>query len=318
MTAFANPFSIEALPAQARFYKQAFRSGTRGSGRVSRLVNRIGFYAWETFGTQPRYGRFSYGVGDDRRSIRFDARNRQFSAIYFDAFQPIYEPDVAAAILQFAPTDGVFFDVGSNWGYFSLLLAARPGFKGRIHAFEPWPTTYADLDSVVSQASLADVITTHRLALGASEGQVSMRCGRHSGLAQITEAASAEQLQTVQQVTLDGLDLPAPDLMKLDVEGAEAAILEGGRELVRRSRPIIVFEHTPGEDLAQAPGVASLLVGLDYDLYQPLPTLRSAAPHYIALNPLDLPDVGRFAQRLNLVACPTERRASLADFVTTP
>ena len=146
-----------------------------------------------------------------------------------------------------APPDGVFFDVGSNWGYFSLLLAARPGFTGRIHAFEPWPTTYADLDSVVSQAGLRNVITTHRLALGACEGQVSMRCGRHSGLAQIAEAASTEQLQTVQQVTLDGLDLPAPDLMKLDVEGAEAAIVEGGRELIQRSRPIIVFEHTPGE-----------------------------------------------------------------------
>jgi hypothetical protein len=199
VTAIVSPFAIQSLPLQARFYKHAFRSGTANGSRVGRLLNRIAFYACETFADRPSYGHFAYGLGESTTSIRFDARNRQYSAIYFDAFLPIYEPDVTATLLEFAPADGVFYDIGSNWGYFSLFLAATPSFKGEIHAFEPWPPTYEDLTSMVGQAGLDGVITTHRKAVGADPGAVLMQCGRHSGLAQIVEAAGAGQQESVEQ-----------------------------------------------------------------------------------------------------------------------
>ncbi len=93
MTAFVSPYQIECLPRQAQLYKRSFRSGTAGTGsRVSRFVNRIMFYALKSLRRIPSYGSFSYSIGDSVRSIRFDARNRQLSALYFDAFLPIYEP----------------------------------------------------------------------------------------------------------------------------------------------------------------------------------------------------------------------------------
>lgn len=315
MASIASPYSIDRLPPQAEHYKNAFRSGTADSSRVGRFINRIVFYAVETFRDKPCYGRFNYAVGDSVRSIRFDARNRQYSAIYFDAFLPIYEPDVTASILEFAPADGVFFDVGSNWGYFSLFLASRPGFSGHIHAFEPWPASYADLTSMISQAGLQNVITAHQLALGATPGSVSMQCGRHSGLARIVDRSNGEQLEQVEQVTLDSLPIAAPDFIKLDVEGAEAAILRGGREVLATSRPTIILEHTPRATGAAAGDAPSLLADFRYDLYQPLPTLEADAPRLVRLRALSGADLDAIEQRCNLLALPRERRDSLGPYL---
>jgi FkbM family methyltransferase len=313
VTAIVSPFAIQSLPLQARFYKHAFRSGTANGSRVGRLLNRIAFYACETFADRPSYGHFAYGLGQSTTSIRFDARNRQYSAIYFDAFLPIYEPDVTATLLEFAPADGVFYDIGSNWGYFSLFLAATPGFKGEIHAFEPWPPTYEDLTSMVGQAGLDGVITTHRKAVGADPGAVLMQCGRHSGLAQIVEAAGAGQQESVEQVTLDSQELAPPDFIKLDVEGGEAAILRGAQRLLADHRPAIILEHTPG-----APTATNLLIEQNYALYQPLPTLGSAAPRCLNLRGLSARQVQALAQRCNLLAFPGERRAELESYLVSP
>ena len=317
MTVIASPFTVERLPPQARFYKQAFRSGSARSSRLSRVFNRIAFYACETFGREPSYGRFAYGHGERTDSIRFDARNRQYSSIYFDAFLPIYEPDVTATILQFAPLDGVFYDVGSNWGYFSLFLAARPGFSGQIHAFEPWPSTYQDLASMVKQAGLEDVITAHQKAVGAQPGTVMMQCGRHSGLARIVESGD-DGVEAVEQVTLDSLAIAAPAFMKLDVEGAEAAILSGGQRLLAESRPMLVFEHTPGGAGDTAAAAISLLRQQEYDLYQPRPTLEPAAPFLLRLKSLTMADVAALRERCNLLAVPGEQRESLRRYLARP
>ena len=94
MTAIVSPYRIESLPRQAQLYKKPFRSQTAGTGsRVRRLMNRVMFYALESLGRKLSYGSFSYSIGDNDRSIRFDARNRQYSALYFDAFLPIHEPE---------------------------------------------------------------------------------------------------------------------------------------------------------------------------------------------------------------------------------
>ncbi len=316
MTAIASPYQIEALPRQALFYKGAFRSGTANSTRAGRLLNRLAFYALETLRNEPCYGRFKFYIGDSIKSIRVDARNRQYSALYFDAFVPVYEPDVTAAMVEFAPRDGVLFDVGSNWGYFSLLLAAQPDFTGRIHAFEPWPGSYADLTSMVAQAGLGEVITTHKLALGERPGRVAMQCGRHSGLAQIVEAGADQRLEQVQQVTLDSLDLPDPDFIKLDVEGAEGAILRGARQVLARARPVIIFEHTPGVALGRDRDVRSELAEHGYHLYQPLPTLSPDAPRVLRLVALTAAQVDALTQRGNLLAFPGERRASLSGYLS--
>ena len=70
---------------------------------------------------------------------------------------------------------------------------------------------------------------------------------------------------------LDGLDLPAPDLIKLDVEGHEAAVLSGAFRLLTRHRPLIVFESWyNAANLEAMLDPLRFLNALEYRLYRPI------------------------------------------------
>ena len=53
--------------------------------------------------------------------------------------KPIYEPETSALLDQLVGDDDVFFDVGANWGWYSVLIAAWSTFHGTVHTFEPFP-----------------------------------------------------------------------------------------------------------------------------------------------------------------------------------
>lgn len=235
------PYRIDRLPALARRYRDGFRSGS-GNERstVARLFHRLAYYGLAAASWSPAWGELQLDVRGTQRRIRFDVRNRQFNALYFRKFR-WYEPEVAALVTELLPRDGVFHDIGANWGYFSLLVATDATFQGQVHAFEPWPASFRDLRTMTEQAGLAPWLRTHPFAIGETTAKVGMRCGRHSGLARVDDHMRRVR---VQQCSLDDLEIPAPDLLKIDAEGAELAVLKGGRRLFRERRPKIVMEHS--------------------------------------------------------------------------
>jgi len=269
----------------------------------------------EIFGRKPAYGTFSLKVGQHDKIIRFDARNRQFSALYFASFLPIYEPDVTLLITEFMPPQGVFYDIGSNWGYFSLFLASREDFLGRIHAFEPWPSSYHDLESMVMQAELENVITHHNLALGECRGQVSMRCGRHSGEAKIVDGAEDN---IVRQETLDSLQLEGPDFMKIDVEDVEASVLRGGTRILDGKRPLIVVEFKCDNDGSTSTDVLTVFEEHQYELYYPILSQENGNTWILELLPLSRVPKDWLAYRCNLFANPREQSESLERYIADP
>lgn len=265
---------IDQLPWLARLYRNAFQSGNAHSTSASRFPNRVLYYLVSSLTRRSQAGQMSLQVGDARRTITFDARNRQFNVLYFDKFQTCYEPDVTALISHFLPADGVFFDIGSNWGYFPLLVASAKSFRGRIHAFEPMPNTYRDLTSVIEQAGLTQSVTCHEMALGATESAVSMSCPRHSGLARVRADGGGETV--VRQRRLDDLSLDSPDFIKLDAEGAEASILLGASRVLSDSRPMIVFESACHSESDSALATLELLENQGYQLFIPVIETRGA------------------------------------------
>jgi len=62
---------------------------------------------------------------------------------------------------------------------------------------------------------------------------------------------------------LQGADEPAPDVIKIDVEGAELQVLEGGRRLLAEHRPLLLMEI---HHICQMFGVKNLLHSLGYQL----------------------------------------------------
>lgn len=240
-----SPFRVESLPLLARLHRVAFLPDRRASklfiGKPAKLLFRLllalGFRG---------VGRFSLDRPEGRRQVAFNARNTQFGALYQDHFQPVYEPETSALLDILLDNNGCFVDVGANWGWYSLLLASRPGFNGTIHAFEPFPTTFADLTNVVRDAGLDSCITCHEVALSDHNGSGTMAIpkGVLSGLARLGQSGGT----TIRLSTMDSLDLPPPDVIKIDVEDHEIAVLRGATATIERARPFIVFENWLNRD----------------------------------------------------------------------
>jgi len=251
-----NPFKLEALPWIAKVYRYPFdRYGSIGTQALFGAPNYLLFLFFQKFWPLKLAGAFKYQIQGREQIVEFNARNTQFHALYFKQFDMGYEPQITALINLLLPSDGVFYDIGSNWGWFSFQAASRPDFRGQVHAFEPFKSTYNDLSSLIQQTNLGTVIHAHNVALSDSVGSGSMRLPDHfqSGRA-VLEAEPAGSANATAMATLDSLKLPPPTIIKADVEGHELRVFKGGTRLFSEHKPMLVFEHSrhdnnPGESL---------------------------------------------------------------------
>jgi FkbM family methyltransferase len=159
-----------------------------------------------------------------------------------------YEPGVVAALQAMAARDWVCLDVGANVGPISLALS-RACPEGTVHAFEPAAESYRYLLRNVSINSAAN-LRAHHLALLDEPGEVTVNYNHESsGAAFISRYLADGIQQTTQATTLDewaaAEGLTRLDLVKIDVEGSEERVLEGGRATIARFRPLLVVELNP-------------------------------------------------------------------------
>lgn len=172
-------------------------------------------------------------------------------------------------------SNSVFYDIGANFGYYSLIMANHLDKKCRIHAFEPNPGTWNRLCRHIAINNMVDVVRAHRVALSDASGiGVLIERADNSGAARLGKDG---QGISVDVTTLDTfcsqLSENRLDAVKIDVEGYEVRVLEGARATISRFKPVIIIEFwTPG--LARA-GVtvdelAELLGYLGYKLFRPI------------------------------------------------
>lgn len=278
-----------------RLYRGAFRSGHgRERGGLRQAACRALFYPVEALRFPPGSKlEVDLLVRGREVTLRLDPWNRQFSPLYFSRYGEGYETTVARSIASLLPDDGVFLDVGSNWGYFPLLFASRETFGGRILAFEPVPATFADLAEVIGQAGLEPWVEIRQSAVGAEEGEVSMHVPRHSGLARMDSHGSGVKVPVVR---IDSLNLERADVIKVDVEGHELAVFEGARDTLRRLGPAIVFESGVGREDRWLPPLA-FLEGMGYRLHRP-----EISGEGIALHPFAASERAGMERYFNVVA----------------
>jgi FkbM family methyltransferase len=166
----------------------------------------------------------------------------------------VFDPIVTETIYRLLDRGGVAIDVGANVGYFTNLMAARLGPAGSVLAFEPQPEVFRLLQRNVAQwdadAALA-AIAAHPVAISDEPGTGRLAANttpRHMGLAGLrdpAEAGTPEDLP-VDRAPLDALLQGAQvQLIKIDVEGHEHAVLEGAEGLLneRRIRDIVFEDH---------------------------------------------------------------------------
>lgn len=150
---------------------------------------------------------------------------------------------------NFVPQPGwTVVDVGANIGVFTIQQGAR---GAKVYAFEPNPNCYRRLARNVNANFLADRVRLFPSALGDMHGTVKLFVedgGTTGGFVVPAEAPGTDQAPTVAITTLDrmvdALQLPPIDLLKIDTEGSEVAVLTGAQQTLRKVRRIIVEFHS--------------------------------------------------------------------------
>lgn len=155
-------------------------------------------------------------------------------------------------------------DIGANVGWFTLLAASRCGDSGHVHAFEPHPTISGYLNRSIHDSRMDGRITLHRVGLDEKNGRAVLGAPTntnnpgHNWLLDAKEQGDSQfdhhEISTVQ---LDEC-LPniLPSVIKIDVEGAEARVMRGARNLLRRAKPLVLSKLFP-EQLKAVSGVTT-------------------------------------------------------------
>lgn len=141
----------------------------------------------------------------------------------------------------------VFYDLGANIGFFSLVGARLVGAMGKVFSFEADPELANRLRENVSRNNLAWISVENKAVWSETRAVAFARADpRQSpdrGLGFVTEASNSTTIQ-VDAVSLDDYagSFPPPDFIKCDVEGAEVAVFRGARKLLHSKRPVILCE----------------------------------------------------------------------------
>lgn len=174
----------------------------------------------------------------------------------------IYERDIQAALVQRLRPGQIFYDIGANAGFFSLVAANLVGSTGQVFAFEPLPENAAVAAEQIAVNHLANVHLVSS-AVGATSGEAVLSRWNNPSTARLIAGEKDANSLRVPLVSLDDFVAghPPPDLLKVDVEGAEDQVLAGARSLIARHAPAFLIEL---HSLALARGAFELLGGLGY------------------------------------------------------
>lgn len=205
---------------------------------------------------------------------------------------------------QLAQPGMTVVEVGANIGGFTLALARRCA-PGPLYAFEPQQRVFQILCANLALNDIGNVIALPE-ACGEAEGQATIPPLDYGGafnFGGVSLRPDAEGIpgQRVRVRPLDGLQLPACHLLKVDVEGFEPQVLRGARETIMRCRPVLYVEN---DRQANQGEVISLMASMNYRLYWHLPPLfergnfkgdpHNVFPGIVSLNVLGLPrETGR-------------------------
>ena len=183
------------------------------------------------------------------------------------------EPPVQNALAACLKPGDVFYDIGANVGFFTIIGAKLVGNAGHVYAFEPVPANAA-LVRRNAQLNQFSNITVFEQAVSASSGKAELLVAHYSGGSTLSVADTPPDLKDRMMVDIVAIDdlitqkaiLP-PTMIKIDVEGAELEALRGMTETIKTYQPIILYEIDDGNRAAfehKQAALQTFIEGLGY------------------------------------------------------
>jgi len=174
----------------------------------------------------------------------------------------------------------ICMDAGANLGEMTLHMASKVRQGGTVYSFEPVPHVHKRLASHVARNSMEDVVRAFEVALAKVDGPVDMAFtapdADQQGLGSIvnTNRDGLSQQMRVQGRALDSFvsehGIPRINFMKVDIQGGEWFLLEGGAKVFSTMGPDLLMEISPfdlaaiGKDSRQ---LAQLIESYGYTIY---------------------------------------------------
>lgn len=200
-------------------------------------------------------------------------------------------------------------DIGANYGLFTLSMAKAIGPGGKIWAFEPAATTAGFLEKSVATNGYDNIVIDRR-GVSSVAGTVRLSLNENAELNEIVRdntGLSAGVTEAIEVASLDDLaaqyDWKSIDFLKLDAEGEEARIIEGGRGFLTANSPLIQYEVKAGASIHF--DLIDQFKSIGYSSYRLVPGLNLLVPF----------DVGELndAYLLNLYCCKADRAEILLN-----
>lgn len=232
---------------------------------------------------------------------------RQIASFIFLEQETWMEKDVSF-IEALAPYLKNAIDVGANYGFYSLLMAKLGSKDICIHSIEPNSDTMNHLRRSIEEAKF-DVITVHELAFSNFEGQATLTNASNPEFSELNLECRGGQPQTKvcrMDDWIQELNSSEVDFVKLDAEGSEVSIIEGGRSFFESEDPLIMFElkHVQKVQI----DLLDTLKKMGYEIFQYWPGVN-------CLVPLDIENTKIIdTMRLNLYAAKPSRQKILNDY----
>jgi len=208
-----------------------------------------------------------------------------------------YEPAVTALLAHHVHEGSTVVDVGAHVGLHTLMFSRRVGAAGRVVAVEPSPASVGLLRRHLNWNACKNV-TVIEAAVGHREGvtEFSYRADPTDpgGFANSLAYDIRGLKRCVTMMTLDAIcNNFSPDVIKIDVEGAELLVLRGAEELLARAAPTLVIAVHPEPMRAMGAGPADLIAFLK---------LRGFCGHHLDGRPATDPGFEEIVFRKSLVA----------------
>lgn len=187
----------------------------------------------------------------------------------------IWEPYETALVLASLSVGDVFLDVGANIGYYPVVAAQMVGNEGAVFAFEPDAANFTLLQDNLRLNNCADIVAAFEAGLAETEGAGQLYLSEdNAGDHQIFAAGCGRRSQAIQ--LHNGSEflrtrLQRLDLVKVDVQGAEYAVMAGLLPLLLQlpRLPRMIIELTP-LSLRQSGASGRQLIELLETLAQPM------------------------------------------------
>jgi FkbM family methyltransferase len=193
-----------------------------------------------------------------------------------------FEGNLSKLFLNYIKPEMVVFDIGSHFGYYSIMSSWLVGKEGEVHAFEPTPSTYSMV--VKNTKDLSNVVTNNN-AVYSSEASIEIldfgvaysafNTIGQDNLPSDTRAGLTPETFEVKAIAIDDYmktQSRGPDFIKIDAEGAELEILKGMRKTLKEYKPMLTLEvgdiNTSESEASPSRQLVDYMLDLGYQCFE--------------------------------------------------